>query len=85
MRQSTLRVFSLAAAAFLVVSMLLTFSCGQKRKDDSAELALISYLIAIGVLRPSAITRPSAEGDPANAQANENCTEGCSSLDLVAP
>lgn len=61
----------------MAVSILLSFSCGQKREDDSAELALISYLIAIGVLRPSAITRPSTEGDPANAQAMEDCREDC--------
>ena len=65
----------LAAGAF-IASVLLSFSCGQKRSDDSGELAAIAYLIGIGVLRPSVINRPSTEGDPGNAQALE-CAKPC--------
>lgn len=76
MHVSKWRAAALVAAAGFIVSVLLTFSCGQKRSDDSGELAAIAYLIGIGVLRPSVINRPSTEGDPGNAQAME-CAMPC--------
>lgn len=85
LQRFVMRAFCFSAAVFLVVSILLSFSCGQKRENDSAELAAISYLIAIGVLRPSVISRPSTEGDPANAQALENCMEDCPDSTLFVP
>lgn len=59
-----------------MLSMLLSFSCGQKREEDSAQLALVAYLIAIGVLRPSAIVRPGGDGVPEGDLAPAPCPDG---------
>lgn len=76
MRTSIVRLVSIGAAFAFMLSMLATFSCGQKRDDDSAQLALVAYLVAIGVLRPSAIVRPGGDGVPEGDLAPAPCTEG---------
>lgn len=52
------------AIATILVIVGLFLACGDQKKDDSEEVAILAFLIASGALKPSRFNNPSQPGDP---------------------